>query len=119
VLVEKGGPVKTLYRESLDLASDARGAIESILRRDAELGRRLKRACGSICEHVEEGMCLTGRARRREYQAASASAREALACVRAAASNAYLRDRDHELELEGRLTALAGRIERDQMRAAA
>lgn len=109
--------MKTLYQESLELASEARGAIESILRRDAELGRRLKRACGSVTEHVEEGMCLTGRARRREYQAACASAREAVACIRAAVSNAYLRDR--ERELEGRLAALASRIERDRMRAVA
>jgi four helix bundle protein len=84
--------VSTLYVESAELAVEARSLVVPIARRDQELAKRLKRAFDGVPEHIAEGMCSTGRTKRQEYGAALGSAREALACVRAAESVGYLPD---------------------------
>jgi len=89
--------VSTLYVESVALTVDVRVLLSPIARRDQDLARRLKRACDDVPLHVAEGMCTVGRARRLEYGAALGSAREALACVRAAESVGYLREGDQGL----------------------
>jgi four helix bundle protein len=92
--------MSTLYVESAALAAEVRLVLSSIARRDQDLARRLKRACDDVPLHVEEGMCHTGRTRRLEYGAALGSAREALACVRAAESVGYLREGDQGLSIK-------------------
>jgi four helix bundle protein len=72
--------------DSVGLAADVRALLSPIARRDQELAKRLRRACDEVPLHLAEGMCSTGRVKRLEYGAAVGSAREALACVRAAAS---------------------------------
>ena len=84
--------MSTLYVDSVALASEVRDYLTPIVRRDPDLARRLKRACDDVPVHVAEGMCSTGRKRRSEYGAALVSAREAIACMRAAESVGYLRD---------------------------
>lgn len=88
----------TLYMESVAVASDVRLVLPPIMRKDQELGRRLKRACDDVSRHLAESMCSTGRTKRNEYGAALGSAREALACVRAANSVGYLAERDRPVE---------------------
>lgn len=87
----------TLYVESVALSADVRLLLSPIARKDQDLAKRLKRACDDVPLHVAEGMCATGRDRRGEYGAALDSAREALACVRAAESVGYLREGDNGL----------------------
>jgi four helix bundle protein len=82
--------VSTLYVESAALAAEARLLVSPIARRDQDLARRLRRAFDDVPFHIAEGMCSTGRTKRHEYGAALGSAREALACVRAAESVGYL-----------------------------
>jgi hypothetical protein len=94
--------------ESVGLASDVRVLLSPIARRDQDLAKRLRRACDEVPLHLAEGMCSTGRVKRLEYGAAVGSAREALACVRAATSVGLLRDGDGGLAL--RLERLLGRI---------
>ncbi len=103
----------TLYVESVGLASDVRSLLAPIARKDQDLARRLKRACDGVPEHVAEGMCLTGRARRLEYEAAVSSAREALGCLRAAESIGYLPDGDDQLaeRITQLLVRLSGALE--------
>ena len=98
----------TLYMESVALASDVRSLLTPIMRKDQGLGRRLKRAADEVPEHLAEGMSTTGRTRRAEYGAALGSAKEALACVRAAASVGYLSER--EREIEARIKQLVDRM---------
>lgn len=88
----------TLYMESVALASDVRSLLTPIMRKDQSLGRRLKRAADEVPEHLAEGMSTTGRTRRAEYGAALGSAKEVLACVRAAAGVGYLSEREGEIE---------------------
>jgi four helix bundle protein len=87
----------TLYVESMGVASDVRDLLTPIARRDQDLAKRLRRACDDVPLRIAEGMCSTGRERRLEYGAALGSAREALACVRAAESVGYLKDGDPDL----------------------
>lgn len=100
--------MSTLYVESADLAAEARSLIVPIARRDQDLAKRLKRAFDEVPEHIAEGMCSTGRQKRQEYGAALGSAREALACVRAAQSVGYLRDDPGSIT--GRMQKLLDRI---------
>ena len=99
----------TLYMESVALASDVRSVLPPIMRKDQELGRRLKRACDDVPQHLAESMCHTGRAKRAELVAALGSAKEALACVRAAESMGFLTERDWPIE--GRLRQLVERMQ--------
>ena len=89
--------MSTLYVESAALAAQVRVLLSPIAKRDQDLARRLKRACDDVPLHVAEGMCNVGRTRRIEYGAALGSAREALACVKAAESVGYLREGDQGL----------------------
>lgn len=99
----------TLYMESVDLASRIKTLQVQVMRRDAELGRRLKRGADEVPEHLAEAMCLTGRARRQELEAARRGLRELFACVRAAAGAGYLKERD--VELESSIAQLLARID--------
>jgi four helix bundle protein len=98
----------TLYMDSVALAADVRLLMPALTRKDQALARRLKRLCDELPKHISEGMSSTGRARRSAYAAALGSAREALACVRAALSVGYLND--PERELEGKLSQLVSRM---------
>jgi four helix bundle protein len=86
--------MSTVYMESVGLAADVRVLLTPIARRDQDLAKRLRRACDEVPLHLAEGMCSTGRAKRLEYGAAVGSAREVLACLRAAESVGYLREGD-------------------------
>jgi hypothetical protein len=87
----------TLYMESVALASRIK-TLAQVMRRDPELSRRLKRGADDVPEHFAEAMCLTGRARRQELEAARRGLRELFACVRAAAGAGHLKEREAELE---------------------
>lgn len=89
--------MSTLYVESVALQTAVRERIQPLLRRDQDLAKRLKRAADDLPDRIAEGMSTTGRARRKEYSAALSSAREALACVKAAESVGYLHDENDEL----------------------
>jgi four helix bundle protein len=89
--------VSTVYVESVALAADVRDWLSPIAKRDQDLARRLKRAVDGVPLHIAEGMYNTGRSKRQEYRAALGSAREALACVRAAESVGYLKDAPNDL----------------------
>jgi cell fate (sporulation/competence/biofilm development) regulator YlbF (YheA/YmcA/DUF963 family) len=100
--------MSTLYMESLALASELRSLVVQLMRREPELARRLKRASDEAPERLAESMCLTGRARRHELEAARSALREVLACVRAAVGAGHLKERD--AALEARLGELVQRI---------
>ena len=100
--------MSTLYKESVAIASDLRPLVTQLMHRNPELGRRLKRASDEAPEHLAESMCLTGRGRRHELEAARAALREVEACVRAALGAGHLKERDRALE--ARLGELLRRV---------
>jgi len=99
----------TLYMDSVALASEVRNLQLLVMRRDQDLGRRLKRAADEIPEHLAEAMCLTGRDRRAELEAARRGLRELLECVHAALGAGHLKER--EVELEAHIEGLIARID--------
>jgi hypothetical protein len=68
------------------------------MHRNPELARRLKRASDEAPERLAESMCLTGRARRHELEAARGALREVEGCIRAALGAGHLKERDRPLE---------------------
>lgn len=89
--------MSSLYTEGLGLLADVRPLLSPIARKDHDLTRRLKRACDDVPEHLAEAMCVTGRARKLEYEGAAKALREALGCVRAAEGAGYLPQSNEEL----------------------
>lgn len=98
----------TLYGDSEALAADLRPLLVLLGRIDPTLARKLKRASDELSMHVTEAMCTTGRERRDEYEAALVSARDTLACLRAAEGVGLMANTD--LDLEGRAQRLVARI---------
>ncbi len=101
--------MSTLYVESEAVVADVRPVVASIARKDQDLARKLKRACDELPERIAEGMCLTGRARRQEYEAARKAARDAHGCLRAAQGTGALAEVGDELI--ARMAALLSRID--------
>lgn len=100
--------MSTLYMASVDLASELRPLVVQLMRSNPDLARRLKRASDEAPERLAESMCLTGRARRHELEAARAALREVEACVRAALGAGHLKEPDRPLE--ARLQELLRRV---------
>src|SRR5688572_24208510 len=101
-------PMRTLYLESSELASELKAVVPRLSQRDLELARRVRRSAEELSAHSEESMLATGRMRRFELRAAQAAAVELIGCLRAANSNGYLQS--SELGIEARVEALRARL---------
>jgi four helix bundle protein len=99
----------TLYGDSDALAADMRTLLNALHRADPGLARKLKRAVDDVGVHVTEAMCTTGRERRDQYGAALLSARETLACLRAAETAGFLVN-EARVHLEGGAERLIARL---------
>jgi four helix bundle protein len=73
-----------IYSVILDTLTGLRPALDRIERRDADLGRQLRRAAASVALNTAEGMYSRGRNRAARYHSALGSARETLACLEVA-----------------------------------
>jgi four helix bundle protein len=79
-----------IYGEMLEVVREMRGAICAIERRDADLGRQLRRAAASVVLNLAEGSGSFGRVRTARYRTALGSARETLACLQTAEAFGYV-----------------------------
>ena len=73
-----------IYPVILDTLTALRPELDRIERRDADLGRQLRRAAASVALNTAEGMYSRGRNRAARYHSALGSARETLACLEVA-----------------------------------
>jgi len=73
-----------IYPVILDTLTALRPELDRIERRDADLGRQLRRAAASVALNTAEGMYSRGRNRTARYHSALGSARETLACLEVA-----------------------------------
>jgi hypothetical protein len=101
--------MRTLYLESLELASEVRLLLPRLTQKDQDLARRMKRSADELTVHIEESMVSTGRLRRFELRAAAAAITELAGCMRAATSVGYLEETardtaDHIAALKLRLS---------------
>ena len=79
-----------IYPVILETIGSLRGTLLQIERRDADLGRQLRRAAASIALNLAEGSYSRGRNRTARYHTALGSARETLACLEVAQALGYV-----------------------------
>jgi four helix bundle protein len=80
----------TIYDVMLEAVEMMREMVETIDRRDADLGRQLRRAASSVVLNVGEGCGSVGRVRTARYRTALGSARETRACLQVAEAFGYI-----------------------------
>lgn len=79
-----------IYPFILQTIAALRPWAAQITRRDADLGRQLRRASASIALNVAEGQYSRGKNRACRFHTALGSARETLACFEVAVALGYL-----------------------------
>jgi four helix bundle protein len=79
-----------IFDDMLDALKMMRPTVAIIERRDADLGRQLRRASSSVALNLAEGSGSSGRMRTARYRTALGSARETLACLRVAEASGYV-----------------------------
>ena len=80
----------SIHDVMLHAISTMRPVVAVIERRDADLGRQLRRAASSVVLNVAEGSGSFGGMRTARYRTALGSARETLACLRTAEAFGYV-----------------------------
>jgi four helix bundle protein len=86
-----------IYDDMLDALKMMQPMVTTIERRDADLGRQLRRASSSVALNLAEGSGSSGRMRAARYRTALGSARETLACLRVAEASGYVDAMPHAL----------------------
>jgi four helix bundle protein len=79
-----------IYDVILETLRALRPTMETIEKRDPDLGKQLRRAASSIVLNVGEGMYSRGRNRQVRYHSALGSARETFSCVEVAEAFGYV-----------------------------
>ena len=79
-----------IRQDMIDAMREMRAMVAAIERRDADLGRQLRRAACSVLLNLAEGSGSFGRVRVARYRTALGSARETVACLEAAEALGYL-----------------------------
>jgi four helix bundle protein len=84
----------TVYTEIIVLIRDLCSLIEQIERRDADLGRQMRRASSSVALNTSEGQGSRGRNQQARFATALGSMRETMACLDVGAAFGYVDDVD-------------------------
>lgn len=79
-----------IYNVILETIVMLRVEIDSISRRNSDLGDQMRRAAASIALNTSEGSYSRGRNRQARYHTALGSARETLACIEVAVALGYV-----------------------------
>jgi four helix bundle protein len=80
----------SIYEDMLGAIVGMRAVVAAIERRDADLGRQLRRAASSVVLNLAEASGSFGRVRTQRYRTALGSARETVACLRTAEAFGYV-----------------------------
>ena len=86
-----------IYSDMLGAIVAMRPLIAAIERRDADLGRQLRRAASSVTLNVAEGSGSSGGVRNARYRTALGSARETVACLDTAEAFGYIASTPREV----------------------
>ena len=79
-----------IYPIVLDMLRALRPSVEGIERRDADLGKQLRRASASVALNIAEGSGCTKGSRTARYSTALGSMQETIACLEVAEALGYL-----------------------------
>ena len=80
-----------IYGVVLETVAMLREEMETIERRDVDLGRQMRRAAASVALNISEGSYSRGRNAQLRFHSALGSARETLACVEVGVALGYVR----------------------------
>ncbi len=98
-----------VYAVILETIRGMRPVIEQIGRRDADLGRQLRRAVSSVALNTAEGAGNEAGHRRERFRSALGSAKETRACLEVADALGYA---ELDVAMVGRLDAIAAQLYR-------
>jgi four helix bundle protein len=91
---EKEFSMLAVYTEIITVLHELRGSIETIERRDGDLGRQMRRAASSVALNAGEGQGSRGRNQQARFATALGSMRETKACLDVAMAFGYVDDVD-------------------------
>jgi four helix bundle protein len=74
----------------LEVVRELRGTIETVERRDGDLGRQMRRALASVVLNTREGSCSRGRNRPARYHDAAGSMQEVRGAIDVAVALGYI-----------------------------
>jgi four helix bundle protein len=97
-----------IYAVILDTIRYVRPTIETIEKKDADLGRQMRRAAASVALNTSEGMYSRLGNKKVRYHSALGSARETLACIETGAALGYIDEPD--AEIHRRFNAIIGTL---------
>ena len=83
-----------IYEVIREVLRELRGVVESVERRDPDLGKQMRRAASSVLLNVGEGKYSQGRNQAARYHTAMGSASETLACLHVAMDFGYVETAD-------------------------
>jgi four helix bundle protein len=86
-----------IYDTTLTVIARLKPVLSDIERRDADLGRQLRRALASVALNISEGSYARGRNRPALYQVALGSAKESRACLDVARALGYVESIDPQV----------------------
>jgi four helix bundle protein len=86
-----------IYSVAVSVVGKLRPVIETIERKDSDLGRQMRRAASSVVLNMSEGMYSRGGNRRLRYHSAMGSMRETQACVEVGVALGYIGGIEAEL----------------------
>ncbi len=81
-----------IYAVVLEVVRGLRPVIEAVERKDADLGRQMRRAASSVALNVSEGMYSRGKSQGARYHTAMGSMRETLSCIEVGMALGYVED---------------------------
>ena len=99
-----------IYGVVLETVAMLREEMETIERRDVDLGRQMRRAAASVALNISEGSGSSGGVRTQRYRTALGSARETNACLDVAMALGYVDGVD--AALRGKLDHVIGGLVR-------
>ena len=79
-----------IYAVILEVVGALRPVIVEIERKDADLGRQMRRAACSVPLNVSEGMYSRGKSQAARYHTAMGSMRETLSCIEVGVALGYV-----------------------------
>jgi four helix bundle protein len=79
-----------VYGVILEVVRELRGTVETIERRDSDLGRQMRRALASVVSNTREGSCSRGRNRPARYHDAAGSMQEVRGAIDVAVALGYI-----------------------------
>ena len=99
-----------VYTEVVAVIRELRGVVEEIERRDADLGRQMRRAAASVALNASEAQGSRGKNQQLRFSTALGSMRETMACLDVGDAFGYIGE--VEQSIRARMDRICGMLYR-------